>query len=221
MLKTDGQAKGRLWIKICGITNLVDALAAIDYGADALGFNLVPSSKRYIDISAAADWIVNLPARVVKVAILADPSFEEAIGITEFPFIDVLQLHGSESSVFCQRLAERGIEFAKAIPVIDEMDTQDLSLFGTSTIVLDSICDGKFGGTGQTLSWAKARQAVKLNPRLKIILAGGLTPENVSAAVAEVHPFGVDVTSGVESSSGQKDHERMRAFIQAAVQAQR
>jgi phosphoribosylanthranilate isomerase len=219
MFKTTSEAEGRLWVKICGITNLVDALAAIDYGADALGFNLVRSSKRYIDTNSAAEWIVKLPANAAKVAILADPSLEEAIQIAELPFIDVLQLHGSESPAFCQRLAERGISFAKAIPAGDETFRQDLSSFGTSTIVLDSISEGKFGGTGQTFSWKRARELVRANRRLNLVLAGGLTPENVASAVAEVRPFGVDVTSGVESSSGQKDHERMRVFIKAAVRA--
>lgn len=219
MFNTESEAKGHLWVKICGITNSIDALAAIDCGADALGFNLVPRSKRYIDIDSAAHWIGELPGRVVRVAILADPTFEEAIRIAKLPFIDLLQLHGGESPAFCQRMAKRGIQFAKAIPVSDKTTEQDLLLFGTSTIVLDSISEGRFGGTGQTFSWAKARQIVRSSQNLSIILAGGLTSENVGAAVAEVRPFGVDVTSGVESSSGQKDHERMRAFVQAAVRA--
>ena len=116
MFKAESKAEGRLRIKICGITNVADALAAIDCGADALGFNFVPGSKRYIDINSAADWMATLPAKVTKVAVLTDPNLEEAIQMAERPFIDALQLHGNESPAFCQQLAKRGVEFAKAIP---------------------------------------------------------------------------------------------------------
>jgi phosphoribosylanthranilate isomerase len=221
MFKAESEAEGRLRIKICGITNAVDALAAIDCDADALGFNFVPRSKRYIDINWVADWMAELPKKVAKVAILADPSLDEATRIAERPFIDFLQLHGSESPMFCQQLAERGVEFAKAIPASREILLQTPSSFGTSTIVLDSIGDGEFGGTGRTFPWEIGRQFVHANPDLKVVLAGGLTPENVGLAVAEVHPFGVDVTSGVESAPGRKDHARMRAFIDAALRASR
>lgn len=221
MFKGESDADGRLRIKICGITNAVDALAAIDCGADALGFNFVLRSKRYIDINSAADWMAELSAKTTKVAILADPGLDEAIWIAELPFIDALQLHGNESSAFCQGLAERGILFAKAIPVSGEISAKNPSSFSTSTIVLDSTNQGEFGGTGRTFPWEIARQFVQANPELKIVLAGGLTPENVGSAVAEARPFGVDVTSGVESSPGRKDHARMRAFIDAALRAPR
>lgn len=216
MFKRKSDAEGRLRIKICGITNAVDALAAIDCGADALGFNFVPRSKRYLDINSAADWMATLPAGAVRVAILASPSFEEATRIAELPFIDALQLHGNESPALCQRLAEYGIQFAKAIPVSNKACLQNAASFHTSTIVLDSMSEGQFGGSGQPFPWELARQFGRAQPALKIVLAGGLTPENVGSAVAEARPFGVDVTSGVESSPGRKDHARMQAFIDAA-----
>lgn len=216
MFKRESEAEGRLRIKICGITNKVDALAAIDYGADALGFNFAPHSKRYLDINSAADWMATLPSGAAKVAILASPSLEEAIRMAELPFIDALQLHGNESPALCQRLAECGIQFAKAIPVSNKASLQNAASFHTSTIVLDSTSEGQFGGSGQPFPWELARQFARAQPALKIVLAGGLTPENVASAVAEARPFGVDVTSGVESSPGRKDHARMRAFIDAA-----
>jgi phosphoribosylanthranilate isomerase len=221
MFKTEREAEGRLRIKICGITNTVDALAAIDCGADALGFNFVPHSKRYLDINSAADWMATLPARAVRVAILADPSLEEAIRVAELPFIDALQLHGNESPALCQRLAEGGIRFAKAIPVSNKASLQNAALFHTSTIVLDSTSEGQFGGSGEAFPWGLARQFARAKPALKIVLAGGLTPENVGSAVAEARPFGVDVTTGVESSPGRKDHARMQAFVDAALRARR
>src|SRR6266446_2425523 len=219
MFKTESEAEGRLRIKICGITNAVDALAAIDCRADALGFNFVPHSKRYLDINSAADWMATLPASAVRVAILADPSLEEAIGMAELPFIDALQLHGNESPALCQRLAACGIQFAKAIPVSNKASLQIAASFHTSTIVLDSTSEGQFGGSGQTFPWELARQFAEAKPALKIVLAGGLTPENVGSAVAEARPFGVDVTTGVESSPGRKDHARMQAFVDAALRA--
>jgi len=219
MFKGESEVKSRLRIKICGITNAVDALAAIDYGADALGFNFVPHSKRYIDINFAADWIADLSEQVTKVGILADPSLDEALRMAECPFVDSLQLHGNESPEFCQQLAEHGIRFAKAIPASREILLKTPSSFGTSTIVLDSIVDGEFGGTGQTFPWEIGRKFVQANPELKVVLAGGLSPENVDLAVAEVRPFGVDVSSGVELVPGRKDHARMRAFIDAALRA--
>ena len=219
MFKAESRAEGGILIKICGITNAADALAAIDCGADALGFNFVSHSKRYLDINSAAYWMATLPSSAFRVAILANPSFEEAIGMAELPFIDALQLHGNESPALCQRLAECGIQFAKAIPVSNEASLQNAASFHTSTIVLDSTSEGQFGGSGRAFPWELARQFAQAKPALKIVLAGGLTPENVGSAIAEARPFGVDVTTGVESSPGRKDHARMRAFIDAALRA--
>src|SRR5262249_60614935 len=112
-------ARGRIFVKICGITNEPDALAAIEAGADALGFNLVRHSKRYIDIDAAAAWIAKLPKDICRVAVLADPNWEEACRISQLRFIDALQLPGKESPDFCRRLTEAGIPFAKALPCAD------------------------------------------------------------------------------------------------------
>jgi phosphoribosylanthranilate isomerase len=221
MFKTESEAEGRLRIKICGVTSAADALAAIDCGTDALGFNFVPHSKRYLDINSAAYWMARLPSSATRVAILANPSFEEAIGIAALPFIDALQLHGNESPALCQRLAECGIQFAKAIPVSNKASLQNAVSFHTSTVVLDSMSEGQFGGSGRAFPWELARQFARAQPALKIVLAGGLTPENVGSAVAEVRPFGVDVTTGVESSPGRKDHARMQAFIDAASRARR
>jgi phosphoribosylanthranilate isomerase len=202
-------------MKICGITNVSDARAAIDAGADALGFNSFPGSKRYLPVTEAG-WIAELPAEIVKVAVLVNPSWEEANAIAALPFIDALQLHGSESPDFCRRLAERGIQFAKAIPMMAGHVPGDPPSFSTRTVILDSSTAGEFGGSGRTFPWESARKFVEANPDLRIILAGGLTPENVASAVEIVRPFGVDVTTGVESSPGRKDHGLLRSFIAAA-----
>jgi phosphoribosylanthranilate isomerase len=203
-------------VKICGITNADDAIVAIECGANALGFNLFQGSKRYIDMESAAEWIEKLPERIEKIAILVNPDFEETLATAALPFITGLQLHGAETPEFCSRLAERGIRFAKALPVTSEDSLRRIPSFATNTLVLDSSHAGEFGGTGRTFDWDIARRFIETNSALRIVLAGGLTPENVAVAVRAVRPFAVDVASGVESAPGQKDHGLMRAFIEAA-----
>lgn len=202
-------------VKICGLTTPEDAAAAMEFGADALGFNFFPGSKRYLP-EPDRGWIATLPAGIAKVGVLVNPSWAEAVAVAELPEITALQLHGKETADFCQRLAEQGIRFAKAVPVTVPDSIMNLPSFFTRTVLLDSGGAGEFGGSGQTFSWQIAREFVETNPHLRVILAGGLTPENVAEAVATVRPFGVDVTSGVESSVGRKDYGRLRAFIAAA-----
>jgi phosphoribosylanthranilate isomerase len=213
-----GQAIGsnrRLLVKICGITNAADAEAAMDAGADALGFNFFPGSKRSIDLRQDAEWIARLPGEICKVAVLVNPALSEATQIGGLAFIDALQLHGSESPGFCQLLADRGIRFAKALAVGNQQLFTEVPNFFTDTVLIDSFSKQGFGGTGRVLPWKVGRQFVEDHPALKVILAGGLNAENVAEAIHEVSPFAVDVTSGVESSPGRKDPNRLRAFIAA------
>jgi phosphoribosylanthranilate isomerase len=216
MFDGDDRPAGKPRVKICGITNAADAEAAIEFGADALGFNFFRGSKRYVLLEAAYEWIAKLPRKVAKVAVVANPSLDEAVFLWVLPFITSLQLHGGETPEFCRRLVEEGIGFAKALPVTTPDSLRDGHSFFTRTVVLDSARTGEFGGSGRTFPWEIAREFVEANPDLRVILAGGLTPENVAAAVSAVRPFGVDVTSGVESSQGRKDHGLLRAFIAAA-----
>lgn len=203
-------------VKICGLTTPEDATAAIEFGADALGFNFFPGSRRYLPIETSRGWIAALPEGIEKVAILVNPSLAEAVAAARLPAITAVQLHGTETADFCRGLKEQGIRFAKAVPVMERDSLTDLPFFSTRVIVLDSSQGGEFGGSGRTFPWEIAREFVAENPDLRVILAGGLTPENVAEAVAAVRPFAVDVTSGVESSIGGKDHGRLRAFINAA-----
>ncbi|HST30929.1 MAG TPA: phosphoribosylanthranilate isomerase [Chthoniobacterales bacterium] len=213
------KSRDRLFVKICGITNESDASASIEAGADALGFNVVPRSTRCIDLDAAAAWIGKLPKDVWKVAVTADPNWEDACRIGQLPFIDALQLHGNESRDFCRRLRDAGIAFAKAVPVTGSKSLADLPDYFTDTMILDSSTRGAFGGTGKTFPWKFAPEFVRHHPKLNVILAGGLNPQNVAEAVAAVGPRGVDVTTGVEKTAGEKDHELIEAFIQAARRA--
>src|ERR1700719_131626 len=208
-------AENRIRVKICGITNEADAVAAIECGADALGFNLHRASERFIELDATRTWIEKLPTEVCKVAVMVNPSREDAFRVAGLKLFDLLQLHGEETPDFCFDLAKAGIRFAKAIPVTGEESIVNVPSFHTKFLILDSAAGGKFGGTGQTFSWPLAAQFVKTNKTLKVVLAGGLTPENVSAAVREVQPFGVDVTSGVEMSKRHKSRARIKAFVEA------
>ena len=215
MLDKQSGAGGGLSVKICGITNLEDARAAIACGADALGFNFFPGSKRYINPQAEGEWMAKLPGTVCKIAVLVNPTWEEAIAAAALNFVDALQLHGEETPEFCRRLADRGIQFAKALPVRKGGLLAAIPDFATDTVLLDSASRRGFGGSGETFPWVVGRQFVSDHPNLRVILAGGLTPENVAKAVADAAPFGVDVTTGVEKSPGRKDPVRLRAFFAA------
>jgi phosphoribosylanthranilate isomerase len=202
-------------VKICGITNEEDALAALDCGADALGFNVFPGSKRYLDIQLAKKWMARLPTEAPKVAVLVNPTLSDALQLAELDFIDSLQLHGMESPAFCQSLAEAGVRFTKAVPITTGKALIGYEHFFTRSVLLDSSSARGFGGTGETLPWPVARAFIEDHPALEVTLAGGLTPENVADAIHQVEPFGLDVTTGVESSPGRKDRDRLRAFLSA------
>ena len=205
-----------LRVKICGLTTPQDAAAAIEFGADALGFNFFTGSKRYLRMEAAGEWIASLPGNVEKVAILVNPSWEEAKVAAATAGITALQLHGMETPEFCRRLREARIRFEKALAVTGPDSLANMPDFFTPSVLLDSGGAAEFGGSGRTFPWEIARDFVLSHPHLRVILAGGLTPGNVAEAVALVRPFGVDVTSGVESAPGRKDHARLRDFIAAA-----
>ena len=152
---------GNVFIKICGITNFADAMHAIDAGADALGFNFSPRSRRCLDRKTDGDWLNNIPASVLRVAVLTNPVWQELGEISDFPFIDAIQLHGEETPAFCHRLLESNIPFAKAVPVADGDQTPDISRFFTDTVLLDSKQGDRFGGTGQVFDWSMARTLVR------------------------------------------------------------
>src|SRR5437588_2526264 len=134
-----GSCRGRsVEIKICGITNVADAVAAIDSGADALGFNLFPGSKRFIEVEKAGDWIAQLPSGIRRVAVLVNPTPEQALRTAKSPFFDSLQLHGNESPQFCCELAAEGVVFTKALAMIDNASLQQPTRFSTRSSLLDS-----------------------------------------------------------------------------------
>jgi phosphoribosylanthranilate isomerase len=202
-------------VKICGITNLHDAMAAVEAGADALGFVFCEESPRRVDVKTAAEIIGQLPPFVARVGLFVNAPEDSIRQTAERCRLDTLQLHGDEAPEFCQRFR---LSVIKAFRVRDESSLAALKSYAVSGFLLDAFVAGKLGGTGERFDWALARQAAETCPR--VILAGGLTPENVALAVRQVRPYAVDVSSGVESKPGQKDHSKLVAFIQAAKSAE-
>ena len=209
--------KNKVRIKICGITNPRDAEAALEAGADALGFNGFPGSKRFLDLQAAG-WMGALPPFVTRVAVLVNPSAQEAWAVAALPGIDRLQFHGHETPEFCAPFAGAG--FIKALAAKDAASLEEAARYATGSILLDAYVPGAFGGTGCVIDWELAAAFVRANRHLRVILSGGLTPENVAAAVRAVHPYAVDVASGVESHPCKKEPSRMRDFIAAVREAE-
>ena len=204
-----------LKIKICGITNPGDARVAVEAGANALGFMFYEPSPRNVSLAAAANIIRGLPPFVAKVGVFvnaAEPFIRQAIGECG---IDTLQFHGEEPPEFCRQFAP--LKRYKAFRVRDRASLKALPQFDTDAWLLDSYVPGKLGGTGAQFNWDLAVEAKQLGR--PIILAGGLTPENVAAAVRRVQPYAVDVSSGVESAPRRKDARKLRDFIAAASAA--
>jgi phosphoribosylanthranilate isomerase len=202
-------------IKICGITNLDDALASADAGADALGFNFYRKSPRWIDPEKAAEIIAQLPPFVMPVGIFVNEREEKIREIQQLACLQAVQFHGDESPEFCQRFGARVI---KAFQVKDKESLKNMAHYHVGAFLLDSYRDGVRGGTGETFDWHLAVVAKTFG---KVILAGGLTPENVSEAVKLVQPYGVDVAGGVEKEKGIKDHAKIKKFITEVRRASR
>lgn len=204
---------GRVRVKICGLTNAGDARTAIAMGADALGFNLFPGSPRCVDLDREAAWIAALPPFVTRVAVLVNVPPAEARRVAAHPAIDLVQFHGDEDEQDRADFAGSGWPFIKALRVRDAASLKSVERFSTPHLLLDAHADSAYGGTGLRLEPRLAAHAVRHFPQLRIILAGGLRPENVADAVRAVRPYSVDVASGVESAPGRKDAGKMAAFI--------
>jgi phosphoribosylanthranilate isomerase len=200
------------FVKICGITDPVDAEIAIESGADALGFNVFPDSPRFVDLGRARPWIDALPADVARVLIDVNPSFTQALAWLADETFHAVQLHGQAWHPFVSRLIETDSLIA-AISVKDESSVSGLDWFSGFAFLFDGYRAGDFGGTGESFSWEILRGRRIAKP---VILAGGLTPENIANAIRIVDPYAVDVATGVESKPGKKDRNKLRDFIAAA-----
>ncbi|MEN8263647.1 MAG: phosphoribosylanthranilate isomerase [Nitrospirota bacterium] len=201
-------------VKICGITNLEDAFASVNYGADALGFVFYSKSPRAVSPETAKSIIASLPPFVTTVGVFADEENIKVQNIALFTGLNVIQFHGSESPKECALKKK----FIKAIRIKDRTDLKHLTQYKkSSAFLLDTYSPSEIGGTGLVFNWDIAVEAKKYG---KIILAGGLNPENIGEAIKLVQPYGVDVSSGVEGSEkGRKDHQKVKLFLESAQKA--
>lgn len=201
-------------VKICGIMNPDDAAAAIRAGADAVGFVLYRKSPRYVEPQVVKAIVASLPPLVVPIGVFVNEEPKIVRDLMDSCGLALAQLHGDESAGYCETL---GRPVIKAIGIKDRASLLALAEYkGRAQVrglLLDAFAPDTYGGTGHTTNWTIAAEIAK---SMTVILAGGLTPENVAAAVGAVRPYAVDVSSGVETSPGQKDHEKILAFVQAA-----
>jgi len=205
-------------VKICGITNSADALAAIDAGANLLGFNFYEKSPRHITEAEAAKIRARLPKKIEAVGIFVNASPVEVTALRKSLKLDAVQLHGDETPDSVAQIA-RLIPVIKAFRVEPEFPLATLDEYREAfAFLFDAALAGQYGGTGRTTDWDVARRAALSR---RIILAGGLKVENVAAAVRIVRPYGIDVASGVESKPGKKDPGLLREFIQEVRRAER
>jgi phosphoribosylanthranilate isomerase len=200
-------------IKICGITNLEDALLASELGADALGFIFYAKSPRHVAPGTARAIIAQLPPFVAAVGVFVDEAASVVQELAANVGLDWVQLHGKESPEYCRNL---GCKVIKGFRIQDEGSLRRLADYqgAAQALLLDTYKKGQVGGTGEIFDWHLAREAKRYG---QIILAGGLTPENVAQAIATVGPAAVDAASGTEAAPGKKDPAKLRAFFKAAV----
>jgi phosphoribosylanthranilate isomerase len=203
-------------VKICGITNDRDARAAVELGAEALGFNFYEKSPRVIALADAWEIRQTLPPEVRAVGVFVNWKPAAVVALAQALQLSAVQLHGDESpqdAAFCAKK----VLVIRAFRVGDDFSLAELRKFrGVSQFLLDAARRSQYGGTGHTTNWELARKAATRRP---IILAGGLTPENVAEAIRYVRPWGVDVASGVESKPGKKDHRKMLGFFREVQRA--
>ena len=205
-----------VWIKVCGITNPEDAFVAARLGADALGFVFAPS-PRQISPGAAQEIIENLTLPVRTVGVFVDEDPERVASIANLCDLDMLQFHGKETAAYCGQFGRHVI---KAIRIQNEDDLEACSKYGAvaEAFLLDTYVAGQSGGTGITFDWNVAHTARKYG---RVILAGGLNPDNVAAAIGAAKPYGVDASSGLEQKPGVKDHDKLARFIEAVRRAEK
>jgi phosphoribosylanthranilate isomerase len=196
----------RVRVKICGITNIEDAVAALEAGADAVGFNFYAPSPRFVGPEIAADIVARLPGSVCAVGVFVNAPRQDIEQIARRVGLTALQFHGDEDPRFCRSWPHKII---KAVRVRDSSGAAAARAYAVDFILVDAYVEDRFGGTGRRI----ALEYLEGFDRGRLILAGGLTPENVADAVRAVRPFGVDVASGIERAPGKKDWDLMRRFI--------
>jgi len=212
-------------VKICGITNVDDALAVARAGADAVGLNFYPKSKRCVDAETAGRIVASLPREIVKVGLFVNANVEDVARRFDELGLDLIQLHGDEPPGYLAQLGGRPVirAFRLGPDGLDPLGRYlaDCRQLGCTPrlVLIDALVPGQYGGTGQLADWqllATYREGPGTGPTPPLVLAGGLTPGNVTEAIATVRPAAVDTASGVESSPGRKDRAAVEAFVRAA-----
>ena len=200
-------------VKICGITNLEDALLSAKFGADALGFNFYAKSPRYISPEKAREIIEQLPKIILKVGVFVNESLDKIAEIADIAKLDALQLHGEETPEFARELkAKTNLEIIKAFRVSPEFKPEDVFQYEVDAILLDAYNPKEHGGTGETFDWKIAKKVQEIFPTM--YLAGGLSEENVNNAIKIVQPFAIDACSLIEKEKGRKDAMKTQSFVQ-------
>ena len=203
-------------VKICGITNLDDARAAVELGAWAIGL-IFADSPRQVDVADAERIGRELSRRAEVVGVFVNAPMDEVVQLADVAHLTGVQLHGDEGPAYAREVARRtGARVIKAIPAKDPAAVRRLSAFRTDYHLLDAYVPGQRGGTGKTFQWDYARHHTRHVP---LILSGGLNPDNVAEGIAQTHPFAVDTASGTEASPGKKDPAKLTAFFRAVEQA--
>jgi phosphoribosylanthranilate isomerase len=197
-------------VKICGLTRVEDAEATVDAGADWIGLNFWPRSRRYVTVEQALAIAEVIPGDVKKVGVFVNAPLPQVIDIAGRVGLDLVQLHGDETADDARAL---GRPYVRALRIGSARDVEAIAAWDTEYILLDTPSAG-YGGSGQTFDWSLAASARRFGK--KLLLAGGLDADNVARAVREVRPFGVDVAGGVESAPGLKDAAKLRRFVDAA-----
>lgn len=201
-------------IKICGITSGSDAQMAVKSGADAVGFVFYEKSARAVSVEQTTAIIKTLPPFITTVGVFVNERPEKILSIADEAGLTCIQLHGGETPLECEKLsAMTSRKIIKAVRVRSEADLKNIGDYKASAVLLDSYKDSSYGGTGEVFDWNMAKG---IPAGCNLILSGGLTPENVSQAIRLVRPYAVDVSSGVESSPGKKDSEKIKRFIEQA-----
>ncbi len=208
----------RTRVKICGITQISDALAAVAAGADAIGLVFYEKSPRNVTIEQASEICRQMPAFVSKVALFVDASVETVNTTLSSVNIDVIQFHGSESNDFCRQFNR---PFIKALHAKSEafLDDEMAKFPHASALLVDTFVPDVLGGSGQTFDWDLLQRLPQRSPSQPLILAGGLTPDNVFDAICQVRPYAVDVSSGVELKKAIKDDNKLKTFLAQVMHA--
>jgi len=204
-------------LKICGITQEEDVRSLIDLGVHALGVNFWPHSKRYLAPDTATPLLELSSGKIIRVGVFVNAEPELPRKLLESNLIDLAQFHGDESPEYCTPFADASLPFIKAIGVKNKASLENITAYRANAILLDTPAPGVYGGTGEKFNWMHARDFISQHPEIPLLLAGGITPDNATDAITQVHPCALDIASGAELSPGIKDLEKVQTLLASTL----